>query len=145
MVGKISIHPCEDATVPSRFLLLVVSGTTHSIKRILEQADYCVHSVVRHIHRVCQFCANTYTRPSRHSDVNKHLPQAAKLAEKRDLAYSTTIGWLRARLSFSLQPPRLSVMGIQGSRSTVGHARHDSMPDVAVVESQLRLDYANDS
>ena len=61
----------------------------------------------------------------------KHL--ASKLAEKRDVAYSTTIGWLRARLSFSLL--RSAVMCIRGSRSTVGHARHDSMPDVAVVES----------
>ena len=25
-------------------------------------------------------------------------------------------------------------------KSTVGHARHDSMPDVAVVESRLQLD-----
>ena len=30
----------------------------------------------------------------------KHL--ASRLAEKRDMAYSTTIGWLRARLNFSL-------------------------------------------
>ena len=66
----------------------------------------------------------------------KHL--ASKLAEKRDVAYSTTIGWLRARLSFSLL--RSAVMCIRGSRSTVGHARHDSMPDVAVVESRLQLD-----
>ena len=30
----------------------------------------------------------------------KHL--ASRLAEKRDIVYSTTIGWLQARLSFSL-------------------------------------------
>ena len=30
----------------------------------------------------------------------KHL--ASRLAEKQDMAYSTTIGWLRARLNFSL-------------------------------------------
>ena len=58
----------------------------------------------------------------------KHL--ASKLAEKRDVAYSTTIGWLRVRLSFSLRKSAVMCMW----------ARHDSMPDVAVVESQLQLD-----
>ena len=61
----------------------------------------------------------------------KHL--APKLAEKRDVAYSTTIGWLWARLSLSLLPS--AVMCIRGSRSTVGHTHHDSMSDAAVVET----------
>ena len=39
----------------------------------------------------------------------KHL--ASRLAEKQDMAYSTTIGWLRARLNFSLL--RSAVMCIQ--------------------------------
>ena len=64
----------------------------------------------------------------------KHL--ASRLAKKRDMAYSTTIGWLRARLNFSLL--RSAVMCIRGSRSSVGHALHDSAPDVAVVESRLQ-------
>ena len=49
-----------------------------------------------------------------------------------------SIGWLWARLSFSHL--RSAVMCIRGSRSIVGHARHDSMPDVAIVESWLQLD-----
>ena len=64
----------------------------------------------------------------------KHL--ASRLAEKRDMAYSTTIGWLRARLNFSLL--RSAVMCIRGSRSLVGRALHDSTPDIAVVESRLQ-------
>ena len=41
----------------------------------------------------------------------KHL--ASRLAERRDMAYSTTIGWLRVRLNFSLL--RSAVMCIRGS------------------------------
>ena len=48
------------------------------------------------------------------------------------------IGWLRARLSFSHL--RSAMMCTRGSRSTVGHACHDSVPDVAVVEFCLQLD-----
>lgn len=66
----------------------------------------------------------------------KHL--ASKLADKRDLAYSTTIGWLRARLNFSLL--RSAVICIRGTRSSMGRALHDNTPDVAVMESRLQMD-----
>ena len=46
----------------------------------------------------------------------KHL--ASRLAEKQDMAYSTTIGWLRAKLNFSLL--RSAVMCIRGTRSSTG-------------------------
>jgi len=46
----------------------------------------------------------------------KHL--ASRLVKTRDKAYSTTIGWLWAWLSFSLL--RSAVMCIQGSQSSVG-------------------------
>ena len=64
----------------------------------------------------------------------KHL--ASRLAEKRDMVYSTTIGWLWARLNFSLL--HSAVMCIWRSRSSVGRALHDSTPDIAVVESRLQ-------
>ena len=66
----------------------------------------------------------------------KHL--ASRLAEKQDMAYSTTIGWLRARLNFSLL--RSAVMCIRRSRSPTGRTLHDSTPDVTVVESRLQMD-----
>ena len=67
----------------------------------------------------------------------KHL--ASRLAEKRDMAYS--IGWLWARLNFSLL--HSAVMCIRGSRSLVGRALHDSTPDVPVVESRLQTHGTN--
>ena len=65
----------------------------------------------------------------------KHL--ASLLAEKRDLSYSTVLGWLRARLNFSLL--RAAITCIRGSRSKVGHACHENIPDLAVSETQLSL------
>ena len=53
---------------------------------------------------------------------------ASKLAMKADVTYSTTINLLQTQLCFSLL--QSAVMCIWGSRSTVGHARHGSMPDV---------------
>ena len=66
----------------------------------------------------------------------KHL--ASRLTEKQDMAYSTTIGWLRAWLNFSLL--RSAVMCIRGTRSSTGRVLHDSNPDVTVVESRLQMD-----
>ena len=65
----------------------------------------------------------------------KHL--ASLLAEKRDIQYSIVLGWLRARLNFSLL--RAAITCIRGSRSTVGQARKDFTPDLAVCETQLSL------
>ena len=38
------------------------------------------------------------------------------LSEKRDVPYSTMIGWVRCRLSFALL--RASIMSIRGARSS---------------------------
>ena len=65
----------------------------------------------------------------------KHL--SSLLAEKRDLAYSITIGWLRARLNFSLL--RSAIMCLRGSRSTVGKVRAENIPDLAVSKTHLSL------
>ena len=65
----------------------------------------------------------------------KHL--ASLLAEKRDLMYSTVLGWLRAQLNFSLL--RAAITCICGSCSKVGHACHENTPDLAVSETELSL------
>lgn len=44
----------------------------------------------------------------------------ALIAGKRDEPYSTTLGWIRCRLSYSLL--RAAIMCIIGARSTFGHA-----------------------
>ena len=94
------------------------------------QYEECIREVERASFTPLVFTTSGGTSPLT-STFLKHL--ASKLVEKRDVAYSTTIGWLQARLSFSLL--QSAVMCIRGSRSTVGHVRHDIMPDVAVVES----------
>ena len=65
----------------------------------------------------------------------KHL--ASLLAKKQDLAYSTVLGWLRAWLNFSLL--HAAITCICRSRSTVGHARQENIPDLAASETQKLL------
>ena len=62
---------------------------------------------------------------------------ASMLAEKHDLAYSIVLGWLRARLNFCHL--RAAIICIHGSHSTVGLARHENIPDLAVSDTQMSL------
>ena len=65
----------------------------------------------------------------------KHL--ASHLAEKRDLTYSNTLGWLRVRLNFSLLWS--AIICIRGSRSTVGRACIEHALDLATSDAQLAI------
>ena len=61
---------------------------------------------------------------------------AALVAEKRDKPYSTTMGWIRCRLSFSLL--RASIMCFRGARSSIGQA--SKQPDaINLVSSDGRV------
>ena len=62
---------------------------------------------------------------------------AARLAEARDLSYSTVMGWLRCRLSFCLL--RCAVMCFRGSRSRRTTAL-DNVPNLAC--SAARVNFA---
>ena len=65
----------------------------------------------------------------------KHL--ASLLAEKWDSHYSSTLCWLRCRLSFSLL--RSAIQAIRGARSSRGHA---AVPHIAAIDritSESRL------
>ena len=64
---------------------------------------------------------------------------ASLLSTKWDQSYSTTMGWLRCHLSFSLL--RSSIFCIRGARSSSGHAaRSLSLPvDLVTSESQVTL------
>ena len=53
---------------------------------------------------------------------------AALTAEKRNEPYSSTLGWIQCRLSFSLL--RASIMCLRGARSSIGHASR--LPDVPI-------------
>ena len=58
---------------------------------------------------------------------------ATRLAEKREIAYSRTLNWLRTRLSFSLL--RSALMALRGSRSSRCHPREDISPVLAMAEA----------
>ena len=61
---------------------------------------------------------------------------ASMLSSKWNQPYSTTMGWLRCRLSFSLL--RASVLAIRGARSSSGHFAKSSAPvDLVTAESQV--------
>ena len=63
---------------------------------------------------------------------------ASLLAEKWDQHYSTTLFWLRCRLSFSLL--RSAIRCIRGARSSRGHPiRSSSVIDLISNEAQLSL------
>ena len=63
---------------------------------------------------------------------------ASLLAEKWDQQYSSTLYWLRCRLSFSLL--RSAIQCIRGARSTRGHAiKSSSSIDLVSNEAQLFL------
>ena len=62
---------------------------------------------------------------------------AARLAEKWEQPYSSTIAWLRCRLTFFLL--RSAIQCIRGVRSSIGHA-FKSPPSVDLVTSELKMD-----
>ncbi len=62
---------------------------------------------------------------------------ASLLAEKWDSPYSTTLNWLRCRLSFSLL--RSSIQAIRGARSSQGQAaRYPGAIDLVTSESRIQ-------
>ncbi len=62
---------------------------------------------------------------------------AAMLSEKWSQKYSTTISWLRCRVSYSLL--RSSIQCIRGSRSAGGHALKFVPPQMDLVASEAHL------
>ncbi|XP_064395274.1 uncharacterized protein LOC135342473, partial [Halichondria panicea] len=58
---------------------------------------------------------------------------ASLLSTKWDQPYSTTMGWIRCRLSFSLL--RSAIMCIRGARSSQGHATRQPPIDLVTSES----------
>ena len=63
---------------------------------------------------------------------------ASLLADKWDQPYSTTMSWMRCRLSFSLL--RSAILCIRGARSSIGHAIHSPPPiDLVVTESRVSV------
>ena len=63
---------------------------------------------------------------------------ASKLAMKWNQSYSTTISWLRCRLTFSLL--RSAIQCIRGSRSSQGHACK-ALPQIDLVTSVSHLSH----
>ena len=61
---------------------------------------------------------------------------ASLLASKRDKPYSTTMGWLRCKLSFTLL--RSSILCIRGTRSSGGHSIREP-PLVDLISSEVQL------
>ena len=61
---------------------------------------------------------------------------ASMISEKSSQSYSTTMGWIRCRLSFSLL--RSAIMCIRGSRSSYHHPIYPSVPiDVIAREGRV--------
>ncbi len=61
---------------------------------------------------------------------------ASMLANKWEHSYSSTLQWLRCRLSFSLL--RSSIQAIRGARSSIGHAvRIPAAVDLVTSEAHL--------
>ncbi len=64
---------------------------------------------------------------------------ASRLASKWDQPYSTTMAWLRCRITFSLL--RSAIQCIRGARSSTGRAYHPPLPvDLVVTEACLAQD-----
>ena len=62
---------------------------------------------------------------------------ASMLADKRDQPYSTTLAWMRCKLSFTLL--RSAIQCIRGTRSARGHALRQAVPpsDLVAAESNM--------
>ena len=61
---------------------------------------------------------------------------AALISTKRDEPYSTTMGWIQCRLSFSL---RASIMCLRGARSSVGHLSRQLEAPINLISSEGRV------
>ena len=65
---------------------------------------------------------------------------ATMLAQKWDYSYSTTLCWLRCRLTFSLI--RSAIQSLRGARSSQHHAVHSPAAiDLAITESHITPDF----
>ena len=62
---------------------------------------------------------------------------ASLVAAKKEIAYSSAVGWLRCRLSFALL--RSSILCLRGSRSPRRPASMIQEPDLALAESRLQV------
>ena len=62
---------------------------------------------------------------------------ASCLSMKWDQPYSSTLSWLRCRLTFSLL--RSAIQCVRGARSSCGHAIRSDSPPVDLVTSELNL------
>ena len=62
---------------------------------------------------------------------------ASLIADKRQEPYSTTLFWLRCKLSFSLL--RSAIMCLRGTRSFHSHSQHHSIIALACVQRQSSL------
>ena len=83
------------------------------------------------VHTTCVFSNRRYG-----STGNNSLKKACKslLADKWDQPYSTTMSWMRCRLSFSLLTS--AILCIRGARSSIGHAiRSPPLIDLVLMES----------
>ena len=62
---------------------------------------------------------------------------ASCLAEKWDEPYSTTMAWLRCRISFSVL--RSAIQSLRGAQSCIGHAvrSHASLSVVVTAEAKM--------
>ena len=59
---------------------------------------------------------------------------AALVATKRDEPYSTTMGWIRCKLSFGLL--RAAIMCVRGARSSIGHASKEPEAPIFLISSE---------
>ena len=65
---------------------------------------------------------------------------ATMLTQKWDYSYSTTLCWLRCRLTFSLI--RSAIQSLRGARSSQHHAVHSPAAiDLAITESHITPDF----
>ena len=62
---------------------------------------------------------------------------ASQLSSKWNQSYSTTMGWLRCRLSFALL--RASIMSIRGARSSSGRVSSSTSTPVDLVTSESQV------
>ena len=64
---------------------------------------------------------------------------ASLIATKQDQPYSSTIAWIRCRLSFSLL--RSSIQCIRGARSAIGRAARQQIPPTDLVSAEAGISY----
>ena len=62
------------------------------------------------------------------------LRLAALVGTKRDETYSTTMGWIRFKLSFGLL--RAAIMCVRGARSSIGRASKETEAPIFLISSE---------